>query len=355
MRYSELVDKLLKRKKPKSPGASIVPVKKVEVVDWYKGFKQNKDIVADIALTEELFTQLAWWFCDGENKEVTGFGVIDEEGVVRWICYTDKGTAGFVNNSAEGMIFAADEAEKAGFDFVNMHWHTHPNMGTFFSGTDKEHHSRRMRDLPEGGDMTFVVFDGIYWMARRFMVTKAGVEWNDGLVSLGENSKMALPNEKPVVRYEKHRTSWGFDEWEDPVVKAEKKPKGNEVLIGGEWPCCEECCQEFFVYGASLGLPGTTCTMCGDPIAETTRMSDDGTTRLSTKDEQLADEAEDALDAYLGLLQDGHNMAALDAMTEMAKTPELFDLFVKLYDERIGGKEDAISRQMGRHIDYFRS
>ena len=353
MKYREVVDKILGRKqKPKPVGTSVVPVKKVAPPDPYRGFKKNKEINADIALTEDLFTQLAWWFSDGNNKEVTGFGVIDEECVVRWVCLTDTGTAGFVNNSAEGMIFAANEATNAGFDFVNMHWHTHPNMGPFYSSTDKEHHSRRMRDLQnltEDGDMTFVVFDGIFWLTRRFIVTKTGVEWNDGLVSVGVDSEMSLPSEKPAV-YARH--SYGGDWVEDYVVaekvtKVENVPQKQEevVLFGGDWPCCEDCCQEFFKYGATLGKPGTVCSMCDEPIGEST-------TRLSTHEEQIADEAEDALDAYLGFLQDGHNVAALEAMTELAKTP-VFDYFVELYEKRIKGKEDSVSLQMARHIAYF--
>lgn len=352
--YDSQIESRRNRKKPVYvKGAKVAPVK---VVNHYEHFTVDASIEADIMVPPALFTAMSLWFHEGAGKEITGYGVVTPDGNLVWTTYTDTGTAGFVTNSGDGAVQAMLAAMKAGHEYINLHWHTHPDMGPFYSTTDMEHHAHRAKSSEVGDDMTYLVFDGTYWLTRRVIVTgpNGQCSYGDGRVYLGESDD-PLPNKKYTV---KHYGSWSDDEWWSAGKKKKKDKKIESKVLAEDmgYGVCDSCFLDFGdEHDIFLGRVGEICFTCGATIS----LSDDdiifagdspSVTVLHTKESMLRDEAEEALDDYLDLIEDHQEAAAWRFLRDTSKR-ECYPVLVKLIEERSALAMDALISSHIRTIE----
>jgi hypothetical protein len=108
---------------------------------------------------------------DGHGVENAGYGVheYDDKGnvVVPWFTVADDPTAS--SGGVETDMNAAQiESFQAGYDGrVTLQWHTHPNFGTFWSGTDHKGMMTMVQAQQRGrrkGEVLFLVLDEFNWM-----------------------------------------------------------------------------------------------------------------------------------------------------------------------------------------------
>jgi proteasome lid subunit RPN8/RPN11 len=317
--------------------------KVVPYVNHYAKFSFDDSIEADIVVPPVLFTAMSEWFHEGAGREITGYGVLTPEGDLVWATYTDTGSAGFVTNSGDGAVQAMMAAMKAGHTYINLHWHTHPDMGPFYSGTDKEHHANRALSADIGDDMTYLVFDGAYWLVRRIVVTAHGgvCSYNDGAVFLGD-SERPLPSAKYASKYQS---------WEGGLYGAQKKNNGKnnnkkkkkedekyDSYDDIEVVMCDDCIGEFGMQaGTGQGKIGDICWTCGDLItiadSDMPDIPDDGVSRLMTRKEVLREEAEEILDMYLDFIDAFQEQRAYDHLRK-ASGEECFPVIMQIISER---------------------
>lgn len=320
-----------KKASAKKSGTAIVK----KAVNHYERFTRDPEIEADIVVPPSLFTAMSAWFHEGSGREITGYGVLSPEGDLVWTTYTDTGSSGFVTNSGDGAVEALMAAMKAGHDYVNLHWHTHPDMGPFYSTTDMEHHSHRAKSSEVGDDITYLVFDGAYWLTRRVIVTGRGGEcsYNDGVVYLGD-SESPLPSKK----YSRSNSSW--QNWSPSSSYVHKRGAYTTYRV------CDSCFDDFGTeYGLSLGRVGEVCFACDKIIEIDDGDIPDGST-LSDKESMLRDEAEDILDRYLDMLEDFGDSAGFEYLKSQSDK-ECFSIVVDLIRQRPGLINDSV---VGAHV-----
>jgi len=110
-------------------------------------------------------------------KESAGFGQVEDGEVVwGWWDKDAKGNGGGVVSSQGRGLVAAIQAGRR----INMQWHTHPSMSTFWSTTDQTDQEELMDGVIKNepsGEFTFLVFNHKNFRLRRFF-------WEDYKVSL---------------------------------------------------------------------------------------------------------------------------------------------------------------------------
>lgn len=123
----------------------------------------NKTIV----ITAAAFLRIIEQLLDENNKEIAGFGVYDmkEEAIV-WIGDADIETHS-ATHVKSGVAPATLAALDAGYEGVNVQWHTHPGMAAYFSSTDMTDQFETMTSTLKGdekeGVRVFIVGDKLYW------------------------------------------------------------------------------------------------------------------------------------------------------------------------------------------------
>jgi len=184
---------------------------------------RDKELVADLRIQPEDFVSLVNIFADVGQREVSGY-MFQEEGVVKWFFWSGTGTAGNVINKAEDEVKAQIDAGKNGF-WVNVQFHTHPGIGTFWSTTDLDNQYERVDMMSDEDEMHVIVFDGACWLVRLFKKSEGVVSYKDGdMYIAGCSDPLPRNIAKPVLVAK------------PVVVSGAKKPKhSNNGIIAGEW------------------------------------------------------------------------------------------------------------------------
>lgn len=331
----EVIENMTKKWRRKKPSHSKPKV--VIPPNHYHNFTKDVSIDADVVVPPDLFSAVASWFHEGSGKEITGYGVLDDSRSLVWVTMTDIGQSGFVNNSADGAAEAMATAMADGYNYIDFHWHTHPDMGPFYSATDKEHHSRAARRIGAGGDMTYVVVDGFYWCARRIITDKSdgSSRWNDGVVTI-EGAAEPLPSQKYSRADYVNWRSYGYEDYgvkptsptvTYPIVRVDND-SGDAYDDTSDVPLCHDCYTEMGGSGCREAKIGEVCWVCSEIAVE-------GKSTLSTRAAMLADEAEERLDEYLRLVESGPEPVAYGFFVESAGR-ECFGEMMKLIKSRPG-------------------
>lgn len=110
-----------------------------------------------------------------------------DNGTITWAELAVKGNSGFVGGTVEYnkcLERAINEIE----DVPLGSWHTHPDMGPFWSSTDESDDQIRTiennRKMAKEGVSYFLVFDQLDWLLRTFHWSPSGVTYHEGKVSL---------------------------------------------------------------------------------------------------------------------------------------------------------------------------
>jgi hypothetical protein len=146
---------------------------------------QDKTVQADLDIPAGFFVAVVKWVLS-EKGEVSGFGVVEDAKLV-WMCLTSRGAWGAVEASKPEVIAALELAREKGYSTVNFQWHTHPDIGAYWSGTDTASQREivdEARDVMDKGEFWFGVFDLDSYLSRRVVWDGDEVSFNDGAVFL---------------------------------------------------------------------------------------------------------------------------------------------------------------------------
>jgi len=142
----------------------------------------------EISITPECYANMMAWRIDELHNEIAGFAVVVDDEIV-WTVMSDldkHSGASVESNSGQASI----EALLAGFDPPNLQWHTHPGMGSYFSGTDDTDQAEfafvaAKISAPRPGHCYFVCYDSTDWSLRK-------VSWENGKVVSREDGSVTL-------------------------------------------------------------------------------------------------------------------------------------------------------------------
>jgi hypothetical protein len=175
-----------------------VIVKYVKPKPFYPGVPRGDSF--NLSLPDNLYVFFLNSLTVDYPKESAGFGQVDG-GEVAWAWWDKeaKGNGGGVVSSQGRGLVAAIQAGKR----INMQWHTHPSMSTFWSVTDQTDQESIMNGIIKNepsGEFTFLVFNHKNFRLRRFF-------WENYEVSLIQEgfatSNGILLNNGEVTRYKK--------------------------------------------------------------------------------------------------------------------------------------------------------
>lgn len=133
-----------------------------------------------------IFAMMTSWFLKESPKETAGYFNWDEEtNMIDWCWHDEEAvkTSGHVRYGTAKMRMAWPEE-----GIPNGQWHTHPNLGTFWSGTDKNGQLEFMDALmPQNPDgyFCFIVIDKFDWHCTKLV-------WKDGKPLERQNGKAKL-------------------------------------------------------------------------------------------------------------------------------------------------------------------
>ena len=133
-----------------------------------------------VLVEREPFEEIISWFLANERLEVAGFALIrEEEGRIPRLVWAkvdaeSTGSGGSVTSNTGAIVAASVIANGVG---PNVQLHTHPGMGTFYSGTDQADILDSIDRAPGAGHMYFLVLDQLDWMCRR-------IHWNEDKTEL---------------------------------------------------------------------------------------------------------------------------------------------------------------------------
>jgi hypothetical protein len=223
---------VLPTKTPKKwKGKQFKPV--VEIVDPMKDWILDKEIHADLAIDVNVFSFMVDWFGENGFNEITGFAY-QEEGVLKWATWSDTGSGGSVVNSVDGERKAVLEASKDGY-YLNIQWHTHPDLGVFWSITDRVQQAARVKLMGKDNEIHFVVFDGVKWLVRKIITANGVISYNDGKMYL-EGADKPLLGERPTPIHTVDRNyNWGTWSKETKPITHYKNPDEEKGIKQGSW------------------------------------------------------------------------------------------------------------------------
>lgn len=298
--------------------------KKPERVNHYKGWILDRSIDATTIISPFQFTTISVWQNNNPNSEISGYGVLDQEGVALWVGFTSIGNQGFVENEAQSELEAIVAASPYGD--INMHWHTHPGMGPFYSTTDEEHHAKRVRLNHGSLDITYVVFDGVFAVARRVVHDGKETRYNDGRVFIEDS-------EVPLEEFPTERKRWGFS-YSYPEPKAlykEKKLPAKQV--DDRSLLCDKCisyyCFDDDTSWYRLASDNEPCDLCARPVE-----SGDSRTLFDMFDKAMVDGDYSSAAMYLDEIEDEENPEDIINFLEKREGNWLADTFLKRYETR---------------------
>lgn len=176
------------------------------------------DFDQPIKISVLAYLQATMYQCLNSEQEISCFGSInDKDELLELWPGNISGSYGAVHTTDESMYEAVEAAYSKGM-IINTQLHTHPDMGTFFSGTDTLDHESMLRfvELP----FTFIVYDGFHWLAWTYVtktealrrkVTLLDIELKRSIHHVQQSTILAGPSFYRGVESDDY---WGRFDWE---------------------------------------------------------------------------------------------------------------------------------------------
>jgi hypothetical protein len=163
--------------------------------DLRQSFTQDEELDATIHIPDAAWAEMTLMQIAGGNNEIAFYGVI-EDGEVKWLSKASMGSAANVRVAEDKVTEATIAAVDAGFDTCNLHVHTHPAMGPFFSGTDDTDQADALSTMI---DMKIPEFEAWFMCLSEFSaltiryVGKDGeVTYNTGLATVRDGNPVTI-------------------------------------------------------------------------------------------------------------------------------------------------------------------
>ena len=184
------------------------PIKKTRLASI--GVK-NTEIDATVHIPDRFMVALVRWQAKHKHDEVQGHGWI-EDGEIKWMCRTGIGQPGGVESTDAQVAMALEMAIKDGMPGLNLQWHTHPNIGVFWSRTDTRDHGDSLKLSQDVARATgtkseawFMVISGIKVLTRFYKVDEVGeITYNDGVATISTD-KTELQGRRKVTTVQSRR------------------------------------------------------------------------------------------------------------------------------------------------------
>lgn len=152
-----------------------------------KGVQRDPFLDANFSMVPETLALLIVEQTRNRQKEIAGWGYIDESQTAVWLSVLSVGSGSNVVTTPQDMHWSQNALFEAIPDGVlNMQWHTHNTFLPFFSQTDEkdiaEHLDFILEQLPSGEYWAVVAgYDVRNVIARRYV-------WKDGVVKYNEGN-----------------------------------------------------------------------------------------------------------------------------------------------------------------------
>jgi len=156
--------------------AKVIIPKKTPTLDSFILAKEPKDELA-ITIPDhimELYVKTVVLDKQSYN-EMSGMGVITEDRVLDYMVVCTDAIRSSSNVDADWASAKTAALVAGERRFLNAHWHTHPGMGVFFSGTDDDHQEMMMKDMVamhKSGSFYFIVLDQLDTLVYKY-------QWNE--------------------------------------------------------------------------------------------------------------------------------------------------------------------------------